>query len=52
MLTSGTVSKPQGVFDQYKRAVIGKSNFEARQIAREVVGHDVYWDWDREQILD
>jgi len=36
------------VFEQYKKAVAGKSNFEARQIAREAIGQDVNWNWDRE----
>ena len=47
-MSSSTISNPRGVFDKYKQAVIGKSNFEARQIARQAVGHDIYWDWDRE----
>ncbi|KAJ8597539.1 isocitrate lyase and phosphorylmutase [Rhizopogon salebrosus TDB-379] len=45
-LLSSTISNPPGVFEQYKNAVVGKSNFEARQIAREAVGHDIHWDWD------
>jgi isocitrate lyase len=47
-LLSSTISNPPGVFEQYKNAVVGKSNFEARQIAREAVGHDIHWDWDCE----
>ncbi|KAG0707573.1 isocitrate lyase and phosphorylmutase [Suillus ampliporus] len=45
-LISSHISNSQGVFEQYKKAVVGKSNFDARQVAREAVGHDVYWDWD------
>ncbi|KAG2149502.1 isocitrate lyase and phosphorylmutase [Suillus cothurnatus] len=45
-LLSSSSSNPRGVFEQYKKAVAGKSNFEARQIAREAIGQDVNWNWD------
>ena len=31
---------------QYKEAVVGKSNSEARAIAKGLTGVDVHWDWD------
>ncbi|KAG2350908.1 isocitrate lyase and phosphorylmutase [Suillus weaverae] len=46
VLLSSSSSNPRGVFEQYKKAVVGKSNFEARQIAREAVGKDISWNWD------
>ncbi|GJJ09939.1 hypothetical protein Clacol_004163 [Clathrus columnatus] len=33
-------------WDEYKKAVDGKSNSEARLVAREILGKDVFWDWD------
>lgn len=34
------------VFDDYKASVSGSSNSEARLAARNILGKDVFWDWD------
>lgn len=34
------------VWDDYKKAVDGKSNAQARLVAREFLGRDIFWDWD------
>lgn len=47
MLDTPTISSPDKTFDQYKSLVEGKSNTEARGIARDLLGKDVWWDWDR-----
>lgn len=39
------VNKP-AIIDQYKKAVKGRSNSEARAIAKGLTGVDVVWDWD------
>lgn len=36
----------QGLIDEYMTLVEGKSNSEARAIAKGLTGLDVYWDWD------
>lgn len=38
------------VWDDYKKAVDGKSNAQARFVAREFLGKDIFWDWDCELI--
>jgi isocitrate lyase len=35
------------VFEEYKRLSAGKSNGEARKAAKQVLGKDVFWSWDR-----
>ncbi|KAL4070543.1 isocitrate lyase and phosphorylmutase [Scleroderma citrinum] len=40
------ISSPAGTFEHYKSLVVGKSNTEARGIARNLLGRDVWWDWD------
>lgn len=42
---SAYVNKKQ-LIAQYLRAAKGKSNSEARAIARGITGVDIYWDWD------
>lgn len=39
------VDKP-GLIEQYRSAVKGKSNSEARAIAKGLTGVDIHWDWD------
>lgn len=33
--------------ERYREAVAGKSNIEARDIAADIIGSQVDWDWDR-----
>ncbi|KAJ7292814.1 isocitrate lyase [Mycena rebaudengoi] len=35
-----------GAYKSYLDSVAGKSNFEAREIAAEILGKPVFWDWD------
>ena len=37
-------------YDAYLTAATGKSNGEAREIARQILGKEVFWDWDRRSI--
>lgn len=34
-------------YKQYLAAVDGKSNTYAREVAKDIVGEEVYWNWDR-----
>jgi isocitrate lyase len=36
-----------GVFEEYKHLSAGQSNSEARKAAKQVLGKDVFWSWDR-----
>jgi len=47
ILDSPAISSPDRTFEQYKLLVGGKSNTEARGIARNLLGKAVWWDWDR-----
>jgi isocitrate lyase len=33
-------------FEEYRAMAVGKSNSEARAAARQILGKDVFWDWD------
>lgn len=51
ILDSPAISSPDKTFERYKSLVEGKSNTEARTIARNLLGRDVWWDWDRMSIF-
>ncbi|KAF8433537.1 isocitrate lyase and phosphorylmutase [Boletus edulis BED1] len=44
--TTSSISNPDSVFEHYKSRVTGKSNSESRRIAKEIIGRDIFWDWD------
>ncbi|KIJ22165.1 isocitrate lyase [Paxillus involutus ATCC 200175] len=41
-----SVPSPVSAFEHYKSRVVGKSNSEARKVAKEILGKDIFWDWD------
>ncbi|KAH7255916.1 isocitrate lyase [Fusarium redolens] len=45
-IDAGSFSDKAGVKRDYLTKAKGKSNLEARAIARQVLGHDVFFDWD------
>jgi len=49
--SSSTLNDKEGALRKYKALSTGKSNREARLAAKEVVGSDVFWDWDCEHFL-
>lgn len=49
--SSSTLNDKEGALQQYKTLSKGRSNREARLAAKEVVGHDIFWDWDCEDFL-
>ncbi len=49
--SSSTLNDKEGALRKYKTLSKGRSNREARLAAKEVVGSDIFWDWDCENIL-
>ena len=45
--TTPSMSSPESVFEHYTSRVAGKSNSESRKVAKEILGIDIFWDWDR-----
>jgi len=45
-INSGVFVNKKALVDQYLQAAKGKSNSEARAIAKGITGVDIYWDWD------
>ncbi|KAK4121450.1 isocitrate lyase-like protein [Parathielavia appendiculata] len=47
-IASGSYPDPKALADQYRAAVKGKqlSNREARAVARQILGRDIFFDWD------
>lgn len=45
-INSGTHVNKKGLVDQYLQSAKGKSNSEARAIAKGITGVDIHWDWD------
>ncbi|TFK26800.1 isocitrate lyase [Coprinopsis marcescibilis] len=45
-IQTSSISDKQGAWKTYLAAVEGKSNYEAREVAAEILGHSVFWDWD------
>ncbi|KAE8136715.1 isocitrate lyase [Aspergillus pseudotamarii] len=46
VINKGAHSNKQSLVDQYLKAAKGKSNLEARAIAKNITGQDIYWNWD------
>ena len=49
--SSSTLNDKEGALQNYKTLSKGRSNHEARLAAKEVIGSDIFWDWDCENIL-
>lgn len=46
VINAGTSANKPKVIEQYLSAAKGKSNTEARKVAKDITGTDVYWNWD------
>lgn len=46
VIKGGTYSNKHGMIDQFVAQARGRSNQEARAIAKKLTGKDVYFDWD------
>lgn len=47
-IDSSAIHDKEAAYKGYLTAVEGKSNATARDIAKDIVGKPVFWDWDRE----
>lgn len=45
-IKASSLKDPEAAYQAYIEAVAGKSNSEAREIAKDILGKSVYWDWD------
>ncbi|KAF7436369.1 hypothetical protein PC9H_003202 [Pleurotus ostreatus] len=45
-IKGSSLNDPDAAYQAYIEAVAGKSNSEAREIAKDILGESVYWDWD------
>ncbi|KAF8624218.1 hypothetical protein AX15_005984 [Amanita polypyramis BW_CC] len=41
-----SIKDKKGAYEAYAAAVIGKSNSVAREVAADVLGESIFWDWD------
>lgn len=46
VINAGISADKPKVIEQYLSAAKGKSNTEARKVAKDITGTDVYWNWD------
>jgi isocitrate lyase len=46
-IETSTLSGKKKLFSEYESAVAGKSNYDAREAAKALLGEEVIWDWDR-----
>ena len=47
-LEKSSISDKAGALKAYHEAADGKSNADARDIAKDILGESVFWDWDGE----
>lgn len=45
-INAGAHGNKKALIDQFLKSAKGKSNSEARAIAKSITGTDIYWDWD------
>jgi isocitrate lyase len=46
-INASSLTDKKSAYETYLSAVAGKSNNETREIAKDILGSDVAWDWDR-----
>lgn len=51
-IKGSSLKDPDAAYEAYIEAAAGKSNSEAREIAKDILGESVYWDWDRTHTLN
>ena len=52
-INASAIGDKSAAYRHYLTAVSGKSNSEAREIAKDIMGESVFWDWDRKlRVLD
>ncbi len=45
-IKASSLKDPEAAYQAYIEAAAGKSNSEAREIAKDILGESVYWNWD------
>ncbi|PFH52299.1 hypothetical protein AMATHDRAFT_57353 [Amanita thiersii Skay4041] len=45
-INKSPIADKKGAFETYMAAAAGKPNSDAREIAKDILGGSVYWDWD------
>ena len=50
-IAKSNIQDKAGAYRTYFSAVVGKSNSAARSIAADILGEQVYWDWDGEMLF-
>ena len=48
-LEKSSVKDKEGALKAFREAADGQSNADARDIAKDILGETIYWDWDRTQ---
>ena len=43
---ASSIGDKKAAYEEYLSAVAGKSNTEAREIAKDMIGSEVFFDWD------
>jgi hypothetical protein len=46
-INNSSIADKGSAYKGYLEAAVGRSNYEARVIAKDIVGEDVFWEWDR-----
>ena len=46
-LETSSVSDKAGALEAFREATDGKSNADARDVAMDILGERIFWDWDR-----
>ena len=46
-LETSSVSDKAGALEAFREATDGKSNADARDVAKDILGESIFWDWDR-----
>lgn len=49
-IDASSISDKQAAYQAYISKALGKSNQDAREIAADIIGKPVFWDWDRKRI--
>ncbi len=50
-IKASDIGNKEAAFNEYLAAVENKSNTQAREIAKDILGKDVFWNWDRKFAL-
>jgi isocitrate lyase len=52
VINAGSFSNKASLLQQYKAAAKGKSNADARALAKKLTGQDIYFDWEKPRVRE